>query len=218
MVPPPSSAAARPPHEPPLVGLTDAQKKSLARLWTTHSQNLDASNFEGDPALGSTGSDLDDRTYRFITRLYSFLTKCVETHSDAGIGQKQREEEDVKPTIGFVPDREADDGIIGRRAFGSLRHLLRLRQNKIHPRIMAEGRQVVQFDHVLLEEELARHELPRMPQGSKPPPEYVQQFSYGSFLYHLPERALAAMGTAIGLMLSELIRKSLNQGGQQDQQ
>ena len=211
--PPPSAAAAatngaRRPHEPPLVGLTDVQKESLARLWTTHSQNLDASNFEGDPALGSTGSDLDDRTYRFITRLYSFLTKCVETHSDAGIGQEQRGEEDVKPKVGLV----------GRRAFGSLRHLLRIRQNKIYPRVMAEGRQVVQFDHVLLEEELARHELPRLPQGSKPPPEYVQQFSYGSFLYHLPERALAAMGCAVGLMLSELIRKSLNRGGQQDQQ
>lgn len=211
--PPPSAAAAatngaRRPHEPPLVGLTDVQKESLARLWTTHSQNLDASNFEGDPALGSTGSDLDDRTYRFITRLYSFLTKCVETHSDAGIGQEQREGEDVKPKVGLV----------GRRAFGSLRHLLRIRQNKIYPRVMAEGRQVVQFDHVLLEEELARHELPRLPQGSKPPPEYVQQFSYGSFLYHLPERALAAMGCAVGLMLSELIRKSLNRGGQQDQQ
>ena len=235
MVPPPPSASAppaaaaeaggarrRPPHEPPLVGLTGVQKESLARLWTTHSQNLDASNFEGDPAMGSTGSDLDDRTYRFITRLYSFLTKCVETHSDAGIGQQQREE-DVKPTVGFMPDRaarneNANDGIIGRRAFGSLRHLLRLRQNKIHPRVMAEGRQVVQFDHVLLEEELARHELPWLPQGSKPPPEYVQQFSYGSFLYHLPERALAAMGCAVGLMLSELIRKGLNQAGQQDQQ
>ena len=218
MAPP---ATTRRPHEPPLVGLTDLQKESLARLWTTHSQNLDSSNFEGDPALGSTGSDLDDRTYRFIARLYSFLAKCVKTHSDAGIGQQG--EEDVKPTVGLVPGRPVDenannDGIVGRRAFGSLRHLLCIRQNKIHPRVMSEGRQVVQFDHVLFEEELAKYELPQLPRGSKPPPEYVQQYSYGSFLYHLPERALAAMGCAIGLMLTELIRNGLNQGGQQDQQ
>jgi DNA helicase MCM8 len=243
MVPPPPPAApapnsggGEPPLAPPLVGLTDLQRRSLARLWTTHSFHLDGPHCEGDPALGTTGSDLDDRTYRFIARLYSFLAKCVEAHSAAGIGRREegrlgRDAGAAKPTAGLVvvangssisDARRAgdwDEGVIlGRRTFGSLRHLLRMRQNRIHPRVMAEGRQVVQLDHVLFEEELARYELPQLPEGSKPPQEYVQQHSYGSFLYHLPERALAAMGCAVGLMLSELIRKSLNQGGQQGQQ
>jgi len=217
--------------EPPLVGLTDFQKQALARLWTTHSRDLDAPHCEGDAALGSTGSDLDDRTYGFITRLYSFLTKCVEAHSAAGVVQREELGNDVKPAAvaraqqhaaaGGIsdPDRDAEDdgGIIGRRTFGSLRHLLRMREDKIHPRVMAEGRQVVQLDHVMFEAELTEFEHPQLPEGTKPPAEYVQQHSHGSFLYHLPERALAAMGCAVGLMLSELIRKSLNQGGQGQQ-
>ena len=204
--------------EPPLVGLTDVQKQALARLWSTHSRDLDAPHYEGDAALGSTGSDLDDRTYRFVTRLYSFLAKCVEAHSAAGIVQREGLGNDAKPAAddnGATSISDGDPSISGRRTFGFLRHLLRMREDKIHPRVMAEGRQVVQFDHEVLEAELAAFEHPQLlPEGTKPPAEYVQQYSHGSFLYHLPERALAATGCAVGLMLSELIRKGLNQGGQ----
>lgn len=204
--------------EPPLVGLTDVQKQALARLWSTHSRDLDAPHYEGDAALGSTGSDLDDRTYRFVTRLYSFLAKCVEAHSAAGIVQREGLGNDAKPAAddnGATSISDGDPSITGRRTFGFLRHLLRMREDKIHPRVMAEGRQVVQFDHEVLEAELAAFEHPQLlPEGTKPPAEYVQQYSHGSFLYHLPERALAATGCAVGLMLSELIRKGLNQGGQ----
>jgi len=224
--PPPSQLA------PPAVGLTDTQKASLARLWTTHSADLDShghhggASAAGDGVLGGCGSDLDNRTYLFVARLYSFFTKTIESAETVA--------EDSSTTGG---GNATDATITGSRTFDSLRHLLHVedcatngstlttrRRRRISPRIMSEGRRVIQFDHNAFDAELNRYELPQLRPEERPNDEYIQQHSFGSFLYHLPERALAAVGCAIGLTLTELIRRSLNScptapiGRQQQQQ
>ena len=81
----------------------------------------------------------------------------------------------------------------------------RRRRRLIRPRSLPEGgpASVISLDQAALDSELNRHEVGT----SRPDQDYVRIHSYGSFLYHLPDLALAAAGCAVGLVLCTLARR-----------
>ena len=162
--------------------LTTVQKADLDRLWSTQSRLL------ADVRPSSEASNkpvITDHTYRFVLRLHAFFLAFLR-HSLV--------EEAMQP-----PSR-------------SQRFLKDIRTSCLEPFSklvmpsdsvqLLEGRHVVSANHEEFLAELNFFEL----KGEPVSDDFVRRESFGAFLYHMPDQALATVGSAMALAVATIYR------------
>lgn len=220
-----SSSSPPPPPSPPLADLTNEQMVDLGHLWALYERDLFVLRpLHGIPDETAEGefdvldpTCLDNTVMCHISRLFSFLSSCVESATNV-----------ADSTAPVPPDQ------VGAKTFESLRWMFHVSRDgdscAFWPRDAGEVVSVfrsdseaddgesfdaqmvrtVRFDSESFETEMVRFEHPRM--SSQQYRDYVAQHSFGSYLHSFPGRALAAIGCAIGLLLANLHRQRYTRG------
>ena len=180
------------PSGPPQVELTDIQKGDLARIWTNHSPYPDDSCSSSSSAQQE--EVLDDNTYRHVTRLHSFvLALAVEAMAETA------EQDSTTRHAATYGQKKVIEQIVSSLFYGTNRPsnaaMLRL----------TERRRVAFFPYAPFHDAFHAHEEQRA--GQPLSQDYNQRFSYAAFLYHRPEKALSALGSALALCMATLWRR-----------
>lgn len=127
-----------------------------------------------------TASSLASHTHRFVERLYAFVSAVLHQ------------------ALHQSPERHA---FLKDPNESCLQELLQLvwSQQKI---LLLKGRHVIALHHDAFLSELNHFEL----RGATPSPDFIRKDSFGAFLYHVPDDALAAVGCAMRLAILEAHR------------
>jgi DNA helicase MCM8 len=178
--------ASLPPAE-----LTQVQKQDLLRIWAT--QNRQLVDVRTSKEL-SEKTVIEDHSARFIRRLHGFFRALLKynlslrspNENDRGTDQQQQQifvNNSVESCLeGFLNDVLPSGQQIK----------------------LLEGRNVVSIHHEEFLSELHHFEL----KGETPSEDFIRRESFGAFLYHRPQEALAAMSSAIGVAVGSLARRS----------
>lgn len=172
------------PHLPP--DLTAVQKSDLERLWSTQNRQL----VDVRPTCESmTKIVIEDVTYRFIVRLHSFFVRFLK--------KQLPHDPSVETSHGMQYIKGACDSCLEAYAKMVLTgHVAAVK--------LLEGRVVVPVQHENFLNELQHYEL----QGQNVTDDYIRRYSFGAFLYHKSEQAIAAAGVAMSLAVSTLWRRA----------
>mmetsp|Transcript_3926 Transcript_3926/g.5842 ORF Transcript_3926/g.5842 Transcript_3926/m.5842 type:complete len:598 (+) Transcript_3926:165-1958(+) len=175
--------------------LSDIQKADLDRIWPNHSP-------EPDDACSANQQKeiLDGNTYQHVARLHSFLI-----HTAAETAERGGAEDDPA-------HKKVVEDILSVIFFGTSKR--KGTNNMVPARLrLTERRHVVFFPYKCFHDALRDFEEKNR--------RNLQQPSYASFLYHFPDKALAALGSAMALSMATLWRKkyisSLNNNIEQQQ-
>ena len=177
--------------------LTQVQKQDLLRIWATQNRPL----VDVRPTI-PLNEKIEDHTLRFICRLQAFFRALLKYNLSlqsqiAVVGETGEDQPQQQPDNAFVKN-------ITDSCLGSFLNMVLMDDQKLN---LLEGRNVVSIHHEDFLSELHHYEL----KGEKPSEDFVKRHSFGAFLYHRPQEALAAMASAIGLAMVTLARRSLTQ-------
>lgn len=177
--------------------LTQVQKQDLLRIWATQNRPL----VDVRPTI-PLNEKIEDHTLRFICRLQAFFRALLKYNLSlqsqiSVVGETGEDQPQQQPDNAFVKN-------ITDSCLGSFLNMVLMDGQKLN---LLEGRNVVSIHHEDFLSELHHYEL----KGEKPSEDFVKRHSFGAFLYHRPQEALAAMASAIGLAMVTLARRSLTQ-------
>jgi len=158
---------------------------------------------------------LEDEDYNFICRLYSFLRWVIDSMEQKEKQQQQqassdREKESHHPESD-TGGNDDEDFCRESRSWETMMFLFQKvkvvsgnneTKSMIVPRIVG-GKQIATFNHASFLEELGAYEE-STPNNNNPP---SQHQTFGSYLHHKPDRALASLGCVIGLHVLTLWRR-----------
>ena len=168
--------------------LTAVQKSDLDRLWSTQTSPL----VDVRPSETSAKPPIKDHTYRFVLRLHAFFLAFLR-HS-RGTSASNTSNQSQK----FLKDTQTS----------CLEPFSRLVLTSDSVRLL-EGRRVVSVHHEDLLNELNHYEL----KGETPSDDFIRRDSFGAFLYHMPDQALAAAGCAMALAVATIFRSTCSSTG-----
>jgi DNA helicase MCM8 len=171
-----TSSAPSPPD------LTIVQKSDLDRLWSTQTRQL------ADVRPSSETSNkpvISDHTYRFVIRLHAFFLAFLR-HARDGDGA-----ENLRRSQSFLKDIRSS----------CLETFAKLVISSDHVQLL-EGRHIVSAHHEEFLAELNHFEL----KGETASDDFIRRESFGAFLYHMPDQALATVGSAMALAVAGLYR------------
>jgi DNA helicase MCM8 len=174
--------------------LTQVQKQDLLRIWATQNRPL----VDVRPTI-PLNEKIEDHTLRFICRLHAFFRALLKYNLSlqndvSGDCESGEDRPQQQPANQFV--KNCADSCLG-----SFLNMVLMDGQKLN---LLEGRTVVSVHHEDFLSEVHHFEL----KGEKPSEDFVKRHSFGAFLYHRPQEALAAMASAIGLAMATLARRS----------
>lgn len=191
------------PPEPP--DLTQAQKVDLSRLWLAQVRQI--MDVRPSSEAANLKASLNDHIYRFAVRLHFFFVTAIE--------RKWNDRRQTNDDNNDLPTANDDDND-QLNNFDCVDFFTRLVvsssssstsssvENTVH---LMEGRRVVPLHHEEFLTALNQFEL----QGETPSDDFIRRLSYGAFLYHMPTQALAAIGSAMGLAVATMWRRTSSQ-------
>ena len=179
--------------------LTQVQKQDLLRIWATQNRQL----VDVRPTVPSN-EKIEDHTLRFISRLHAFFRALLKhnlslqnrSSQDGDTDTEDRRQQQQQQQV-FV--KKGIDSCLG-----SFLNMVLLEGQQLK---LLEGRNIVAVHHEDFLSEVHHFEL----KGETPSEDFVKRNSFGAFLYHRPQEALAAVASAIGLAIVSLARRSCPQ-------
>ena len=160
--------------------LTQTQRRDLARLWITQNRQL----VDVRPTTEQMEeSKMDDHATAFAARLFAFLLAFLKHNLP---GNENQSGSFLKNMNESCLDSYAKTVLVNEKVK------------------LVEGRTVISVHHDEFLNEFHHYEL----NGEAPSEDFIRKHSFGAFLYHRPEHALAAVGSAMGLAVSTQWRKS----------
>ena len=174
--------------------LTQVQRQDLLRIWSTQNRPL----VDVRPTI-PPNEKIDEHCQLFIRRLHAFFRALLKRNlslqnelNDNGETERAHHEPHQPPS--YV--KNSVDSCL-------CNFVCMILQNDQQLNLM-EGRKVISIQHEDFLSELHHFEL----KGAATSEEFVKRHSFGAFLYHRPQEALAAITSAIGLAIVTLARQS----------
>lgn len=173
-----------------LPSLNQTQNEDLQRLWKSQLRQVVDVNPSAEVDAKNKALSIPVHTRGFIIRLYVFFLDFLQRGS-------RRDNEKSKDCDSQLEENDSLNSSL--RSFADLA----LSSNEIR---LFCGRRDISIHHEDFLTELNNFEL----KGKSPTDDFLIKDSYGSFMYHKPTQALAAMGSAMALALVTLCRSSNN--------
>jgi DNA replicative helicase MCM subunit Mcm2 (Cdc46/Mcm family) len=182
------------PLPPPLSELTKEQKDHLQRLWKCHHREL----IDVKTSAEAKAKPVQTPSCRFVVRVHAFLVAFLQSALDAS----------TRPLTDESTRLVKDARHSCLKPYAKFALSLNASSNTVR---LVEGRRVIALHHEDFLSELNHFEL----KGQSASQEFIRRESYGAYLYHMPSDALAALGCSMGLAITTLWRRQLEQQQQQ---